>query len=461
MKVYNTLTRKKEEFLPQKEGVVKIYVCGPTVYDYSHLGHARAYVAFDVIIRYLRYKGYKVKYVQNITDVEDKIIKRAKEQGTTIDELTKKYENEYLADMDALGILRPDIQPHVTDHIPDIITLIKALIDKGFAYEVDGDVYYSVSKFKTYSRLGNLNEEQLKAGARIEPSDEKKDQRDFALWKKSKAGEPAWSSPWGKGRPGWHIECSAMSMKYLGETLDIHGGGQDLIFPHHTNEIAQSEAATGKQFSKYWLHNGFVKINKEKMSKSLGNFVTMKDILKSHDPKSVRFFLLSTSYRGPIDFSDQHLVQAKASLERLNISVQAITSATDKAAAGSDKKIEEQASKLKTQFTSAMDDDFNTTQALAVVFELAKLSNTYTAGNPKKGTLKKLLKLFKEFDSILQVLDFEKPAGLDSEIQKLVDQREAARKEKNYKLADKIRADLKKKGIILEDTDDGVTWRYS
>jgi len=459
MKVYNTLTRKKEDFVPQERGKVKIYVCGPTVYDYAHIGHARAYVAFDIIVRYLRYRGMKVKYVQNITDVEDKIIARAKESGTPITELTRKFESEYFKDMDALGVARADIQPRVTENIGEIIKLVQTLIDKKYAYEVDGDVYYSVSKFKNYAKLANLNEEQLQAGVCVGYSGKKKDPRDFALWKKSKPGEPSWDSPWGEGRPGWHIECSAMSMKHLGQTLDIHGGGQDLIFPHHTNEIAQSEAATGKPFSKYWLHNGFVQINKEKMSKSLGNFITIRDVLKSHSPKSVRLFLLSTHYRSPIDFSDGHLKQAKASLGRLNIAVRSLLEA--KTASGSDPKTESAAGKLKKAFISAMDDDFNTTQALAAVFDLAKLSNTYLSSNPKKQTVRKIIGLFREFDSVFQVIDFQKPEDLDSEIRKLVDQREQARKEKNFDLADKIRADLKKKGIVLEDTEDGVRWRPS
>jgi len=458
MKVYNTLTRKKEEFVPLSGKTVGIYVCGPTVYDYSHLGHARSYVAFDVIVRYLRYRGYKVKYVQNFTDVDDKIINRANERGIEPTELAEDFIKAYLEDMDALGIARPNIQPRATKLIPEMIKIIKGLLEKGYAYESSGNVYYNVSKFPKYGKLANLSKDNLLAGARVEPEPGKKAPEDFALWKKSKQGEPSWESPWGLGRPGWHIECSAMSMKYIGQTLDIHGGGQDLIFPHHTNEIAQSEAYTGKQFAHYWLHNGFVTIDKEKMSKSLDNFFTIREILEKYDPKTIRFFLISTHYRSPIDFSEGHLTQAKASLERINTTIYNLL--TTRGTIGENKIVSKRILRLKERFISAMDDDFNTTKAMAALFEIIKELNKHLAKNPKKKTLLLFYKTLKELDTILKVLSFEKAKPLEKEIQNLVNQREQARKNKNWAAADTIRDELRKKGVILEDTPEGIRWKF-
>lgn len=458
MKVYNTLARKKEDFVPINGKNVGMYVCGPTVYDYSHLGHARSYVAFDVIVRYLRYKGYKVKYVQNFTDIDDKIINRAKENKEDVKELAERFITAYLEDMDALGIARPNIYSKATESIPDIIKIVKGLIEKGYAYESFGNVYYDVSEFQNYGKLARLVQDDLKPGARVEPEPGKRSPEDFALWKKSKPGEPSWESPWGPGRPGWHIECSAMSMKHIGQTLDIHGGGQDLIFPHHTNEIAQSEAYTGKEFAHYWLHNGFVTIDEEKMSKSLGNFFTIREILKKYDPKTVRLFLVTTHYRSPIDFSDEHLKQAEASLRRLNTTIYNVL--TTKGTIGEDKIISSRILKLKKQFLSSMEDDFNTTSAIAALFEIAKEINKHISKGPKRKTLQLALKTFRELDTILNIMSFEKVKPLEKEIQELVNSREEARRNQQWAAADTIRDKLREKGVILEDTRTGVRWRF-
>ena len=486
IRVYNTLKRKKEDFKPAVEGRVHIYICGPTVYDYSHLGHARAYVAFDVIRRYLDYRGYKVLYVENVTDVDDKIINRAAETNQDALELSRRFAEEFDRDMKALGVKAPDVQPKVSEHISDIIDIVKGLIENGFAYEVDGDVYYRVLKFKKYTELSGLNIDELKAGARVDVDSRKESPLDFALWKKAKPGEVSWDSPWGKGRPGWHIECSAMSMKYLGATLDIHGGGRDLIFPHHTNEIAQSEAYTGKKFAKYWMHNGFVTIDKEKMSKSLGNFFTIREILKKYSPDVVRFFLLSTHYRSPIDFSDEHLKQAKIKLERLYNTLEAIDSALKikkpRNLSEEDKKIITQIEVHRKKFTDSMDDDFNTTEAIAALFELARTINKYieTGKNPK--VLQIGLDVFQEIDKVFnlfQLQEREIPKGADKAVEemlkelkaakmpetfegkmeKLITMREEARKAKDFETSDKIRARLSEAGIVLEDQAEGVKWK--
>ncbi|MFH1786385.1 MAG: cysteine--tRNA ligase [archaeon] len=467
MKIYNTLSREKEEFAPVSGKTVNMYVCGPTVYDYSHLGHARAYLAFDVVHRYLLYKKYEVNYIQNITDVDDKIINRANETKRKPSDVAEKFTKEYLADMDSLGILRPTSQPRATGVIPEMITIIKSLISKGFAYESGGDVYFSLRKFKGYGKLSGQTIDQMKVGARVEPGENKRDPLDFALWKKSKPGEPEWDSPWGKGRPGWHIECSAMSMKYGAETLDIHAGGQDLIFPHHENEIAQSEAYTGKPFAKYWLHNGFVTINKEKMSKSLGNFFTIRDILKKYSPLAVRFFLLSTSYRSPIDFSNDALEQAQRGAERLlntySLLILNLKSAKSSAPSAGDKKLSGELKEKKQGFLKAMDDDFNTSEAIARLFEISTLVHKYLEnGKPNAAVLKEAVDLFKDFDRILGFLQFAKtelPIP-ESEITQMVNDREAARKTKDYAKADAIRSQLLGKGIIIEDQKDGtVRWK--
>ncbi|MFC1454625.1 cysteine--tRNA ligase [Candidatus Undinarchaeota archaeon] len=467
MRVYNSLTNKKEEFKPIEDKHITMYVCGPTVYDYSHLGHARAYIAFDIVNRYFQYKGYDVNYIQNITDVDDKIINRANESKRDPSEIAEEFTDKFLEDMDSLGIQRPTHQPKATDVIPEMIKIIKTLIKKGYAYDVDGDVYFSLKKFENYGKLSGQTTDQMKAGARVCVDEKKKDPFDFALWKKSKPGEPKWESPWGEGRPGWHIECSAMSMKFGSETLDIHAGGQDLIFPHHENEIAQSEAYTGKPFAKYWLHNGFVTINKEKMSKSLGNFFTIRDILKKYSPLAVRFSLLSTSYRSPIDFSDELLEQAGKAAERLvntlELLKEGIGSSKEKPYSDDEKKLSETFQKKKEEFLKAMDDDFNTSEAVARLFELSTEVHKYLE-NPDTNSklLSEALAIFEDLDQILGLFQLSKkelPIPED-EINKMIQKREAARNSKDYATSDKIRDELLEKGILLEDQKDGgVRWK--
>ncbi len=457
MQVYNTLTRQKEEFVPISGNKVGAYVCGPTVYDYSHLGHARCYVAFDVIIKYLRLKGYSVKYVQNLTDVDDKIIKRAKESGKAEKEISEKFAAEFFKDMSALGVARPDVSPKVTEHIPEIVETIKKIIENGYAYESGGDVYFDVQKVKGYGKLSNQSLENMLAGVRIDVKENKRYPLDFALWKKTAEGI-MWDSPWGKGRPGWHIECSTMSMKYLGDQLDIHGGGLDLIFPHHENEILQSEAATGKRFSKYWMHNGFVTINKEKMSKSLGNFFTIRDILKKYSPETVRLFLLSTHYRSPIDFSDSQLEQAKKTRERLNESIERLEEKIKTTPHG---EVPEGIGQIRKKFYDAMDDDFNTAEALSAVFELERFANTYLTQAPTHTGILEILKLFGEANKILGILSKIEKKELTEEAKKLIAEREQARKNKDFKSSDKIRDELKKMGVIVEDTEEGQKVKFA
>ncbi|SNR72494.1 cysteine--tRNA ligase [Desulfurobacterium atlanticum] len=469
IKVYNTLTGKKEEFKPLEGKSIKMYVCGPTVYDDAHIGHARSAVVFDVIRRWLEERGYKVTVVRNYTDIDDKIIKRAKERNLTWKEIAERYIKSFEADMKALNVKEPTFKPKVTEHIPDIIKMIEGLIEKGYAYESDGDVYFSVEKFPQYGKLSKRKKEELLAGARILPGEKKKNPLDFALWKKSKEGEPGWDSPWGKGRPGWHIECSAMSMKYLGETMDIHGGGLDLIFPHHENEIAQSESFTGKPFVKYWLHNGFVMVNSEKMSKSLGNFFTIKEILKEFPPDVLRLFLLLTHYRSPIDFSFERLKESKNALERLKniiLSKQAI----EKIPVAENSTETINISKFKEEFEKAMDDDFNTAKAIGVLFELGKEINIRKDKALKEGKIsadekESLIESISFIEEALKILGFklsqEKSSGEleDKLIQLLIDIRQDLRKEKNFKLADKIRDKLKELGITLEDLPTGTVFK--
>ena len=464
LKIHNTLTSKKEEFIPQEKNKVKMYVCGITAYDFCHLGHARAYITFDIIKRYLEYKGFKVTYIQNITDIDDKIIKRAKELKKTEKELVEYFTNEFFSDMDALGVKKADKYPRATENIKEIIKSVQILIDKGHAYELNGSVYFSVKSFKDYGKLSKKNIDELLSGARVEVDKNKKDPLDFALWKKSKEGEPKWESPWGKGRPGWHIECSVMSQKYLSETFDMHGGGKDLIFPHHENEIAQAESLTGRQFVKYWIHNGFVTINKEKMSKSLGNFFTIKDILKKYDPEAIRYFLLTTHYASPINFSDDQLEQAKTALDRLYNTIEnahsnlprklklATTEDKDNIDVTADVAAGFSLRDLKQKFEEAMDDDFNTAQALAVLFEISKYINS--TSDPEG------LKLLKELGGILGLLQKEKKEEkLDKELEDLIKEREKARALKNFKRGDEIRNLLQEKGILIEDTPQGTRWK--
>jgi len=462
MRIYNTITRRKEEFVPLVPGEVKMYSCGPTVYNYFHIGNARPFIMFDILRNYLEYRGYKVTFVQNFTDVDDKIIKRAKEEGITEKEVADKYIEEYFKDAEGLGIRRADYHPRVTELIPDIINIIKKIQDNGFAYEVDGDVYFDTAKYREYGKLSKQNLEELEAGARVDVGEQKRNPMDFALWKKQKPGEPAWESPWGMGRPGWHIECSAMSMKYLGETIDIHSGGQDLIFPHHENEIAQSEAATGKPFARYWMHNGFINVNNEKMSKSLGNFFTVRDISKMYDLEVVRLFMISSHYRSPINFSKELLDSTKNSLERLYIAknnlLHLMENANEKEETEEEKALRDKFLTHKEKFIEAMDDDLNTADAVSAIFDLVRDINSNINENSPRSLVQFAYDLYMELAGVLRIV-YKKEESLDEEIEKLIEERQKARKEKNWALADKIRDDLKSRGIILEDTPQGVKWR--
>lgn len=445
LKVYNTLSQKKETFEPLNPPKVNMYVCGVTVYDYCHVGHARAYVVFDMIRRYLEYSKYKVTYIQNFTDIDDKIIKKANQEKTDITNITKKFTAAYFEDIGQLGIEKASAYPKATENIKGMIKLIQELIKKEYAYEIEGNVFFRVSKFEDYGKLSKRKLDDQEAGSRVEVNIKKENPLDFVLWKPSKENEPAWDSPWGKGRPGWHIECSVMSLKQAGiDTLDIHGGGQDLIFPHHENEIAQSEAYTGKPFSKYWLHNGFVTINKEKMSKSLGNFFTVRDVLKKYSPEVIRLFLLSTHYRSPINYSDKNLEETKTRLARLYETIYNNINNTT-----TDNKSFEL---YKNEFLEFMEDDFNSAGAIGVLFKLATETNSAQSKNGAK--------LLQALGGILGLLQKEKKEEiLPQEIEELIKKREEARKNKDFKTADKIRDNLLSKGITLKDTPQGVKWQ--
>ena len=474
MRIYNTLTRKKEEFVPQEEGKVKMYVCGPTVYNYFHIGNARPFVVFDTMRKYLEYRGYKVKFVQNFTDVDDKIINRAKEEGISAGEVSEKYIQEYFKDAAALNVKKATVHPKVTETMPDIIKFVQDLIDKGYAYEVDGDVYYRTRKFDGYGKLSGKNVDELRLGASERTNnadDEKKeDPLDFALWKARKEdSEIAWESPWGMGRPGWHIECSAMSKKYLGDTLDIHAGGEDLQFPHHENEIAQSEAHNGKQFANYWMHNGYINIDGVKMSKSLGNFKTVRDLLTQYDGEVLRFLILSGQYRGPIDFNPEILTQSENGLKRMrnaksNLKHLIETSTAAGTGAGCTDMSEEEKEALasldqyRDKFCEAMDDDLNTADAISAVFELITAINTATRGGASKAFAKGCLDILMELAGVLGLLqqEVEEKVEIEPEIQALIDERQAARKAKDFARADEIRDQLKAQGITLKDTPQGV-----
>lgn len=463
--VYNTLTNKKEPFVPLKEGKVGMYVCGPTTYNYIHLGNARPIVVFDTIRRYLSYIGYEVTYIQNFTDVDDKIIKRAHEENDDPIKLAARYIDEFYKDTEALNILEATKNPKVSEHIEEIINFVQGLIDKGYAYELEGDVYFSVRKDENYGKLSGRDLDDLKAGARVDVDTRKQDPLDFALWKKAKAGEPSWSSPWGEGRPGWHIECSAMSLKYLGEQFDIHGGGQDLIFPHHENEIAQTECLTGKNMAKYWLHNGFITINKEKMSKSLGNFFLLREILEKFDPQTVRFYLLSVHYRSPLDFDDEKLQMAQKGLERLRNAAKALAEKLANAAEGRDEEFEQKIEQAKTAFEQAMDDDFNTALAQGVLFDFVREINIYLKSEVKKETAVLAQKTLLELAGIMG-LDLnskeevkETDGLLDQVMELIIALRKEARANKNYQMADDIRNRLNEIGIVLEDSPQGTTWK--
>lgn len=465
MKIYNTMTRKKEEFIPLEEGKVKMYVCGPTVYNFIHLGNARPFTVFDTLRRYFEYRGYEVTYIQNFTDVDDKIIKRSHEEGISPEEVAEKYIKEYFIDCDGLGIKRATVHPQVTDNIENIIVFVQDLIDKGYAYEAGGDVLFRTRKFKEYGKLSHQNIEELELGARIDVDDKKEDPLDFVLWKAKKEGEPGWQSPWGEGRPGWHIECSVMSNRYLGNTIDIHAGGQDLQFPHHENEIAQSECRNDHTFARYWMHNGYINVDGEKMSKSLGNFFTVRDISNKYDLGLVRFFLLATQYRNPVNFSDTVLEQAKAGLERL-------TNARDNAEfilgnlADSSLRDEEKdmvagLDKYRERFIEAMDDDLNTADAISVIFELAKFMNTNISDQSSKEFVQLNLDIFNELTGVLNIANksVEEDDSLSQKVEDLIAKRAQAKKEKNFALADQIRDELTAMGIAIEDTRQGVKWK--
>ncbi|MFY9296278.1 MAG: cysteine--tRNA ligase [Caldicoprobacterales bacterium] len=462
MKLYNTMTRKKEEFVPLHDNEVRMYCCGPTVYNYFHIGNARPFIIFDTFRRYLEYKGYKVTFVQNFTDIDDKMIQKANEEGITVPELAERFIEEYFKDADALGIKRATYHPKATEHIEDIIKFIEKLIEKGYAYEVDGDVYFDTTAYEDYGKLSKQNLEELEAGARIQPGEKKRNPMDFALWKAQKPDEPAWDSPWGKGRPGWHIECSVMSTKYLGETIDIHAGGQDLTFPHHENEIAQTEAVTGKPFARYWLHNGYINVDNRKMSKSLGNFFTVRDISREYDLEVVRFFMLSAHYRNPVNFSHELLDQAKSALERLynakNNLEHLLRETEDRQLSSKEQELYDEMDGYIKKFEEAMDDDINTADALAVIFDLVRDANTHLSGESSKKLVQKIYDVFNALTGILGIAQKEQEKTLDEEIEALIEKRQQARAAKDWATADKIRDDLRKRGIILEDTPTGVRW---
>jgi cysteinyl-tRNA synthetase len=471
LRVFNTLSRRKEDLVPGHGGEVGIYVCGVTVYEVSHIGHGRSAIVFDVIRRYLRHRGYAVKFVKNFTDIDDKIIRRANQEGVTAREISERYIAEYRADMASLGVLAADAEPKATEHIPQMIALIERLIQRGVAYQVEGDVYFEVRRFPGYGKLSGKNLEELQAGARVEVDERKRDPLDFALWKATKPGEPSWKSPWGDGRPGWHIECSAMAMQYLGETLDMHGGGEDLVFPHHENEIAQSEAATGRPFVRQWMHNGFVNLAAEKMSKSLGNTLTIKDLVRRHDPEALRLYLLGTHYRNPLEFADERVGETGRALARLR----SLKDEADRIAArgtpapGPDGGLFEQVAAQRARFEAAMDDDFNTPQALGVLFDLthqlhaareqvaqgAVGAGAFLMGVGELVMLSQVLGLLETGSRRSTAIDPQ----LKAKVESLVYLRQEARRQRDFAEADRLRAELVRLGVVLEDTRDGTTWK--
>ena len=456
MKIFNTLTRNKDEFVPINEGEVKIYACGPTVYNFIHIGNARPLCVFDVLRRYLIWRGYKVKFVQNFTDIDDKLIKKANEEGITVPEVAERYIKEFKVDSKGLNVMEADVHPRATENIDKIIEIISELFEKGYAYKAGNDVYYRAKKFDGYGKLSHQPLEELEAGARISVGDIKEDPMDFCLWKGAKEGEPFWESPWGKGRPGWHIECSAMAGRYLGKTIDIHCGGLDLIFPHHENEIAQSEAANGCEFAHYWMHNGFINVDNHKMSKSLNNFFTVRDVAKAYGYEPIRYLMISSQYRGPINYSVDIIEQSKNALERLYNCRDNIDFALKNAPDGGEKP--EFCETRKQEFIAAMDDDLNTADALAAVFNLVREINTAIANGAKKNTLEACAATFDELNGVLGLVYNRKSDNIDSEIEELINRRTEARKNKDFKTADEIRDKLKSMGIVLEDTPQGVKW---
>ena len=462
MKIYNTMTRQKEEFVPLDKNEVKIYACGPTVYNYIHIGNARPLCVFDVLRRYLEYRGYHVKFVQNFTDIDDKIIKRANEEGATYDKISEKYIQEFWTDADGLNFKHATVHPKATENIDEIISIIQSLVEKGYAYEAGGDVYFRTLKFKEYGKLSHQPIEDLESGARIAIGEVKEDPLDFALWKGAKPGEPYWDSPWGKGRPGWHIECSAMNRKYLGNTIDIHCGGKDLVFPHHENEIAQSECANGCTFARYWMHNGYINVDNVKMSKSLGNFKTVREIADVYGYEVIRYFLISAHYRSPINYNIDIIEQCKSALERLYTCRDsldfALKNAENEPSENDDQLISLFESR-KNEFITAMDDDLNTADGIAALFELTKDINTHILSKKvSKNVCEQAARIFDELCDVLGLLYNRKSNDLSDDIEALIEKRETARKNKDWATADQIRDDLKARGIILKDTPQGVTW---
>ncbi len=459
MKIFNTLTRTKDEFKPINEGEVKIYACGPTVYNYIHIGNARPLCVFDVLRRYFEWRGLKVNFVQNFTDIDDKLINKANEEGITVPEVAERFIKEFWTDAKGLNVREATVHPRATENIEQIQGIISSLIEKGYAYEAGGDVYYRAKKFQQYGKLSHQPLEDLEAGARIETGDIKENPMDFCLWKGAKPGEPYWESPWGKGRPGWHIECSAMAGRYLGKTIDIHCGGLDLIFPHHENEIAQSEAANGCEFAHYWMHNGFINVDNHKMSKSLGNFFTVRDVAEKYGYEPIRYLMISSQYRSPINYSVDIIEQAKNSIERLYTCRNNIDFALKNAEEGGEAP--EFIEARKNEFIAAMEDDLNTADALAAVFVLVRDINTVIANGAKKNTLEACADIFDQLTGVLGLVYNRKTEALDSEVEALIEERTAARKAKDFKTADAIRDKLKEMGIILEDTPQGVKWTRS
>lgn len=469
MQLFNTMSMKKEEFVPIEEGKVKMYACGPTVYNYIHVGNARPIIMFDVLRRYFEYRGYDVTFVQNFTDVDDKIIKRANEEGISSEDVAKKYIAEYFKDAHGLGVREATVHPKATENIAQIIELVKTLIDKGYAYEAQGDVYYRTSKFKDYGKLSHQPLEELQAGARIDVADIKENPMDFALWKAAKPGEPYWESPWGHGRPGWHIECSAMSNRYLGKTIDIHCGGQDLTFPHHENEIAQSEAANGCKFVNYWVHNGFISIDNKKMSKSLGNFFTVREAAEAYGYQTIRMFMLMSHYRSPLNYSGEILIQAQNALERVKTAKENLDFLCENGAGGEmtaeESKFAETLPSYREKFIKAMDDDFNTADGIAVIFEMIRDINSATAADkkPTRALAAACRDMFNELTGVLGLIYGEEKAedddGLAEKVEKLIADRAAARAAKNWAEADRIRDELRDMGIVITDTPQGVKWK--
>ena len=463
MKIYNSLTRKKEEFVPLKPGKVSMYVCGPTVYNYFHIGNGRTFIVFDTIRRYMEYRGYEVNFVQNFTDIDDKMINKANDENTTVKEIGDKYICEYYKDADGLNIKRATTNPRATEYINEIIDFVSGLIEKGYAYEVNGDVYFRTKKFEGYGQLIGQNLDDLQAGARINVDERKEDPMDFAIWKAQKPGEPAWECPWGLGRPGWHIECSCMAKRLLGDTIDIHAGGMDLAFPHHENEIAQSEALTGKKFANYWMHAAFLNVNNQKMSKSLNNFLTARDALKEYDADVIRFLMLSGHYRIQLNFSNELLESAKASVERLYNAIgnleNLISEVKNEKMTDEEIKYLESLDAYRQRYIEKMDDDFNTADAISVLFDLIRDTNSNIGINSSKELCEKALELIRELGLPLGILQKTTKGDLEAEVEALIAERQQARKDRNFALADKIRDELKARGIELLDTPQGVRWK--